>query len=61
MLIHMLPTLASRRACASSTIEIKALKAVVNFETFFEDGDEVTISKKEEEAKERFWRVLESF
>ena len=32
MLIHMLPHLASRRACASNKITIKALKAVIRLE-----------------------------
>ena len=62
MLVHMLSHLACRRACASSKIEMKALKAVICLEAdFYREEDETIRKKLEEEAKERFWRVMESF
>jgi len=61
MLIHMLPHLASRRACASSKITIKALKAVVRLDVDNCDDDEDAKKEKEKERKDRFWRVMETF
>ena len=61
LLIHMLPHLASRRACASSKIDIKTLKAVVSLHCYLSIDDEDQKKKAEKEAKDRFWRVMETF
>ena len=63
MLIHMLPHLASRRACANSKIEIKALKSVMSFSVYIGNNgeDKEKVKKDKKDAKDRFWRVMESF
>ena len=62
--MHMLPHLASRRACASSKIDMKALRAVTRF-AFSSQGSEDQSQEEEKklkkEAKKRFWKVIESF
>ena len=60
MLIHMLPHLASKRACASGKIDIKTLKAACTVRYYGqEEADEN--KKRKKEVKDRFWRVMESF
>lgn len=61
MLLQMLPNLASKRACASSKIDIKALKAVISLSIDCCDYGEEDGEKDRDSAKERFWRVMESF
>ena len=55
----MLPNLAAKRSCASSKIDIKALKAVIRLDNdsggYGEENDEP------DEVTARFWRVMESF
>ena len=63
LMMHMLPHLASRRACASNKIDMKSLKAVTRIECYGYDEDlsESEMKKKKKEIKARFWRVIESF
>lgn len=63
LMMHMLPHLASRRACASNKIDMKSLKAVTRIECYGynEELSESEMNKKKKEIKARFWRVIESF
>ena len=61
--MHMLPHLASRRACASNKIDMKSLKAVTRIEvySYSEDRSEEEEKKFRKKLKTRFWKVIESF
>ena len=63
LLIHMLPHLASRRACANSVIDMSSLKAVTHLDNSFYDDEksEEEQEKIRKERTDRFWRVIESF
>ena len=60
----MLPHLASRRACASSVIDMRSLRAVTNVSFNFHHGDSYNPEDMEKDKKEaiaRFWRVIEKY
>ena len=61
MLLQMLPNLAAKRACASSKIEIKALKAVISLHNYGGGYGENEDEENDDDPKKRFWRVMESF
>ena len=64
LMMHMLPHLAGRRACASSKIDMKALKAVTRLHAHVHGDQESTPEQRKEKEKAmiaRFWKVIESF